>query len=110
MKPLDDFTWKRPERGQRDTYCRPCRAEYGREHYVKNRERYIAVNGARKRKVRTERMIWLVQYLREHPCVDCGEPDPVVLEFDHLRDKSFNIGQMLAERSWSEVLAEIKKV
>ena len=106
---MDAFTMKRPATGQRDTYCRPCRAEYGREHYVKNRQRYIEMNGARKRRVRLERMVWLVQFLREHPCLDCGEPDPVVLEFDHLRDKSFSIGQMLAERAWSDVLAEIEK-
>lgn len=109
VKPAEDFTWKRREKGQRDRYCRLCRAEYGREHYQKNRERYIEINGARKRQVRTERMVWLVQYLREHPCVDCGETDPVVLDFDHLRDKSFTIGQMLAERPWLEVLAEMEK-
>ena len=105
----EEFAWRRRARGQRDTYCRPCRAEYKQEHYRANKQRYIASARQRKIALLEERTQYLVAFLREHPCVDCGEDDPVVLEFDHLRDKKFSISEGLQGRRWQDVLDEIAK-
>lgn len=109
QKPVANFAWRRRALGQRDNYCRPCRAAYKREHYAANRQRYIAAADRRKRAIAAERAALIVEILRECRCADCGERDPLVLEFDHLRDKSFNIAQGLRNHSWPAVLAEMEK-
>lgn len=109
LKPAGEFNWRRKEKGQRDSFCRPCRAEYHREHYAANRQRYIDQAFARKVELALKRTNFLLEFFRSHPCVDCGESDPVVLEFDHLRDKRFGIGQALPYRNWQSILDEIAK-
>ena len=109
-KPAEDFSWKHRERGVRDTYCRPCRKAYGREHYLANRQRYIDQSAAVKHRLRAERTRLLLALFETNPCVDCGERDPVVLEFDHVREtKAFDIGTKLLTQPWAAILAEIEK-
>jgi hypothetical protein len=108
-KPLAEFAWRRRARGQRDNYCRSCRAEYKQEHYAANRTRYIAASLRRNRALARERAAYLIELFADHPCIDCGESDPLVLEFDHLGNKSFGISKGLRDHSWQAVLDEIDK-
>jgi hypothetical protein len=89
--------------------CRPCRADYKREHYLANKQRYVAQARARAQRLYLERTKYLIRFFASHPCVDCGETDPVVLEFDHLADKEFDVGRALPYRNWQSILEEIEK-
>jgi hypothetical protein len=54
----------------------------------------------------------VLEFLSQTACVDCGEDDPIVLEFDHVdpRAKSKGVAKFLSGHySWESVLSEIKK-
>jgi hypothetical protein len=109
LKPEEAFSWRRRERAERDSFCRACRAAYGKEHYLANRERYIEQAKKQKQRLMLERTAWLIEHFKLNPCSDCGETDPIVLEFDHLRDKALSIGAELSRRRWQSILEEISK-
>ena len=57
-----------------------------------------------------EKMRRLYEYLLSHPCVDCDEPDPVVLQFDHIRGRKVDtVANLIRTKAWYTVLVEIKK-
>ena len=55
--------------------------------------------------------IYIFEYLLSHPCVDCNEADPIVLQFDHItNNKSHDIATMAnSGYSWSALQEEINK-
>jgi hypothetical protein len=69
LKQFSDFAWRRKARGQRDDYCRACRAAYKREHYILHHERYVANAVQRKRALIAERTAYLFEFFRARPCV-----------------------------------------
>lgn len=66
---------------------------------------------AAQKKHRDRNKAKLLEYLADHPCVDCGNSDSRVLEFDHLHDKKFNIARMVSggHFSWTRIQEEISK-
>ena len=74
----------------------------------KNREDLYSAQKRHRVRVRAR----LLDFLSTKQCIDCGERDPIVLEFDHIsqRDKFKSITQMLSGHySWQSLLAEIQK-
>jgi hypothetical protein len=110
-KPIEQFSLKNKKTGRRGNRCRACVAAYGREHYRRNKEAYLAKNRRNKPKYKQRNRSRKAAYVAELACIDCGESDPVVLEFDH-RDaatKLANVSRLMAAHSWAKVEAEIAK-
>lgn len=83
-----------------------------RRHYLANKERVKARAREHSDNMRKRVRRWLLAYLKSHPCMDCGETNPIVLEFDHRdrADKDFNIGEATSRRmSLGRVRAEVVK-
>ena len=81
-------------------------------HYAANADVYKRRARAHTIRMRSIVREWLLAFLLENPCVDCGEADPIVLEFDHRPgvDKAFNLG-VAVQRNYSlaRVKAEVAK-
>lgn len=91
------------------SWCKDCKNK-SIEEYRKNDAGYHKRKSAkqRERRVSTRQKIW--NFLKDHPCVDCGETNPIVLDFDHQRDKLFNIGDAVRRGfGWHAISEEIKK-
>jgi hypothetical protein len=76
----------------RQHWCRECFRAYFRERGDVHR-RQVAVN--QRRRSEASRAV-VVAYLEQHPCVDCGEADAAVLEFDHLRHKTCDVAFLIS--------------
>lgn len=90
-KALELFSWKNKAKRKRRKMCKACHAAYRRQHYLANKEKYQEMSQAWNEENQAayidKARRYVLDYLLEHPCIDCGETNPIVLEFDHVRGK-----------------------
>lgn len=108
IKPASEFPPRLTGSRQLQSWCRGCFRAHNARNYAANRDRERARIRRNRRAMRAENRRRLDEYLLEHPCIDCGETDILVLDFDHLRDKRQNVSEML-HLSWAVIAEEIAK-
>lgn len=109
--PTSEFSFADQRTGALNAYCRSCHAAYRHAHYLANKSDYVRRAVAQVLGRREQNRREVMRYLATRSCVDCGNTNPVVLEFDHRdpRQKLMNVGSMMPSKRWARVLAEIEK-
>lgn len=85
---------------------------YAPKHYAANKDAYFARAKEHDGRMQDIRKSIIFEHLKVHHCVDCGEDDAIVLEFDHREHdkKSFAIGAHSTRQiSVEKLIAEIAK-
>lgn len=87
------------------------RREASRRHYAKHRQRVIGKAKEYSKAARVRVRTYINDHLKANPCVDCGETNIIVLEFDHIGDdKDFSISDApRAGYGMAKIKAEIAK-
>ncbi len=96
---------------KRQSYCKDCKSIMHRNWYERNKG-YQKEN-AKKHRIDYRQTLrqYVLDYLSNHPCLMCGESDPVVLEFHHARgEKETDVSVLIGRGSSLEKLqVEIEK-
>lgn len=90
---IEEFKIINQKTQKRSSLCQNCKKEYDNEYYANNK--YKLNKKENTQNIRNRNLQYSVDYLKVHPCMDCGEKDFIVLEFDHKENKFFNVSDMV---------------
>jgi len=108
--PLRAFAYRSKKSRRRQAHCKQCQRLYARQHYRNNSEKHNQRRYENQKKYVAINQRSILAYLNGKCCADCGESDPIVLEFDHVRGKKRSeIGRMLWNATWPVIARELEK-
>lgn len=103
---LDNFPKSKSKKSGVYSYCKKCCVIRQQEYRLKYKTHIRKYTLQKKKETRDK--VWL--YFKAHPCTDCGETNPIVLQFDHQKDKEIEVSILICKaRPWKRILKEISK-
>ena len=91
------------------TVCRKCENIVARDHHRNNSDEINKRKISKNRERYQEKRRFLVDYLQNHPCVDCGETRVACLEFDHVMGEKKDKISTVINYGWKALKDEIEK-
>src|SRR5512134_3221318 len=110
-KDEEEFNWRFKALGIRNKACKDCQHAFNKDYYEGDaKEKHLKQVKERTEAAREAAREYVYNYLLNHPCEECGERDPRVLEFHHVGEKDLAITRMVTG-GWSiaRIEAEIRK-
>lgn len=104
--PIDLFSLKNKLKNIKQKICKKCHSLYRKQHYIHNKNKYIEKALRWNKKQANILSDFLFNYLSQSKCIDCGESDIIVLEFDHRNNKTLSIAEMYQNRYALETIRE----
>jgi bacterioferritin-associated ferredoxin len=104
---LDSFKSNKNKKDGLQSQCIECQRSYRREHYLKNKQKYID-----KAKAWEKRFFeWWKDYKTKFVCELCGEDHPACLDFHHLdrNTKDLSVSEFVSKGNKAKLLKEVKK-
>ncbi len=111
-KELIEFNKNKSRKDGHNNICRICSNIKSKDYYNNNTKEHKINVVKRNLKYRNNIREFLLSFLNQNKCKDCGNCDIRVLEFDHLPEfiKEYNISDMLRNSlSINLIKQEIKK-
>ncbi|AZF98083.1 HNH endonuclease [Mycobacterium phage Bonray] len=94
--PFARFNKKSRAKDGFQSWCRECMKSANNTAYADPDGHRKSIIMARNQVAKDRNYEYMINHLLTHPCVDCGEADPVVLEFDHVRgEKKYHVGRLV---------------
>lgn len=81
-KDLSEFAKNAHRKDGKQIYCRLCVKVINAEHFSKTKRDPKRLENRQRQIDRGYK--YVLEHLLKNPCVDCGEADPEVLQFDHV--------------------------
>lgn len=111
-KELEFFNKNKSKKDGYNNICQVCSNARSKKYYTENTEHHKEVILVRKTKTIFENRGKIFEYFKSNPCVDCGNDNRIVLEFDHRDDvnKIGGVGEIVSKGcSWKKVKEEMDK-
>jgi hypothetical protein len=103
---LNKFKSNKNKKDGLQSQCITCQKKYRKEHYEKNKEKYILKAAAWKEKF----LEWWREYKKQFVCKHCGETHPACIEFHHHDDnKEGCVSKLVQDACKQKALKEIAK-
>ncbi len=108
-KESDEFHWKSKSDGTRISTCKSCRKIQAAARWASGSEKEKNYESKARRVARAQDYLWSV--LIDASCADCGETNPLVFEFDHVRGETFlDVARMVVSNYGVEAIRlEVEK-